>query len=122
MATNQDGTTSGVVSDAHGEDKTTRGDCPPNSGGNWVNPDKPSLIQKCFPTGLKEELKQLIKISWPIALTSFFTFSFTPIALIFCGHLGKEELDAAALATSVSLQFWGNGGDRSSGDRSGSDR
>ena len=30
-------------------------------------------------------------------------FIMQPVAVIFCGHLGKAELDAVALANSVSM-------------------
>ena len=29
-----------------------------------------------------------------------------PIAIVFCGHLGKTQLDAVALANSVSIHFY----------------
>ena len=35
-------------------------------------------------------------------LTQICQFCLGPVAVIFCGHLGKTELDAVALANSVS--------------------
>lgn len=34
-------------------------------------------------------------------LASLFTFLTGPVSLMFCGHLGREELDGVSLAISV---------------------
>ena len=39
-------------------------------------------------------------------LTELLQFMMQPMAVIFCGHLGKAELDAVALANSVSLKLF----------------
>ena len=38
-------------------------------------------------------------------ITMIFQFSLQPLAVIFCGRLGKTELDAVALANSVKIIF-----------------
>ena len=39
-------------------------------------------------------------------LTELLQFMMQPMAVIFCGHLGKAELDAVAIANSVSLKLF----------------
>ncbi|XP_064604461.1 multidrug and toxin extrusion protein 1-like [Liolophura sinensis] len=59
------------------------------------------LWKRLFPNGFKSELKQIFALSWPVYLTALFNFILGPISLIFCGHLGRYELDGAALAISL---------------------
>ncbi|XP_062591747.1 multidrug and toxin extrusion protein 1-like [Saccostrea cucullata] len=49
----------------------------------------------------KQELRELLKITWPIALTQFLMFLPVFVSQSFCGHLGKEAIDGVALASTV---------------------
>ncbi|KAG5445000.1 Multidrug and toxin extrusion protein 2 [Clonorchis sinensis] len=55
----------------------------------------------CFPLGLVNEFKSLIRLAVPIAVASLFTSTFGPVSIAFCGHLGKTELAVIGLAMSV---------------------
>ncbi|KAF7231958.1 hypothetical protein EG68_04342 [Paragonimus skrjabini miyazakii] len=77
-----------------------QGDDPPR-----VRPTRPICWRKmwssCFPLGLCYEFKQLIRLALPITVTSLFTFTFGPVSIAFCGHLGKTELATIGLSMAV---------------------
>ncbi|KAA3671805.1 uncharacterized protein DEA37_0014134 [Paragonimus westermani] len=54
-----------------------------------------------FPFGFFYELRKLVKLAVPIALTSLTNYLFGPISVMFCGHLGSLELATVGLAISV---------------------
>jgi MATE family multidrug resistance protein len=51
---------------------------------------------------VKHEIKALFHLSWPIILTVFLQLSLTVVNVLFCGRLGKAELDASGLAISFT--------------------
>ncbi|XP_077397062.1 multidrug and toxin extrusion protein 1-like isoform X2 [Festucalex cinctus] len=53
------------------------------------------------PVGFKAELKKLAVLAVPASLTQFMVVSVGFVSTAFCGHLGKVQLDAVALATAV---------------------
>ncbi|XP_074658995.1 multidrug and toxin extrusion protein 1-like isoform X2 [Tubulanus polymorphus] len=59
----------------------------------------------CVPEWFRLEAVCVIKLSWPMILTSLFNFLMAPISLIFCGRLGHEELGGVALAHTVINAF-----------------
>jgi len=63
-----------------------------------------SCINSIFPAGFCVQLKPMLKLTWPILIVQLTQFTFPSVALMFCGHLGKYELDAVALAnTSITV-------------------
>lgn len=68
-----------------------------------IHDDQPGCCcYKCFPKGTSIELKELLKITWPIVLTQIGQMIMGPISLMFCGHLGDPILlDGAALSMSM---------------------
>ncbi|KAG8504836.1 LOW QUALITY PROTEIN: Multidrug and toxin extrusion protein 2, partial [Galemys pyrenaicus] len=57
-------------------------------------------IRGALPTDLRLEVTELVKIAGPVFLTELMIFLIGVISSIFCGHLGKVELDAVMLAMS----------------------
>ncbi|XP_061163197.1 multidrug and toxin extrusion protein 1-like [Saccostrea echinata] len=49
----------------------------------------------------KQEVMELLKMAWPMALTQFLMFLPLFVSQSFCGHLGKESMDGAALASTI---------------------
>ncbi|CAH8628630.1 unnamed protein product [Dicrocoelium dendriticum] len=47
------------------------------------------------------EFKRLIRMALPIAVASFFSYTFGPVSIAFCGRLGKTELATIGLAMSI---------------------
>merc|ERR1712002_474834 len=63
-----------------------------------------SCINSIFPAGFCVQLKPMLKLTWPILIVQLTQFTFPSVALMFCGHLGKYQLDAVALAnTSITV-------------------
>ncbi|XP_032902254.1 multidrug and toxin extrusion protein 2-like [Amblyraja radiata] len=61
-----------------------------------------SRIKFCGnPAVIREEVKQLFLLAGPLVLTQVMTYSLNFISSAFGGHLGKYELGAISLATSV---------------------
>ncbi|KAK3588460.1 hypothetical protein CHS0354_025117 [Potamilus streckersoni] len=60
-----------------------------------------SFFRRIFPAGSWDEFKEILKLSWPIVSALVLTESILMVSLAFCGHLGKEILDSAALAVTV---------------------
>ena len=57
---------------------------------------------RCVPTkGFCEELKETWLLSWPLMVITTSNFALQPVAIMFGGHLGKQELDALALSNSI---------------------
>ncbi|CAH1777052.1 unnamed protein product, partial [Owenia fusiformis] len=65
------------------------------------------MVQGCcgIKHGYWDEFKEVIKLAWPVVLTQLWQILIAPISLIFCGHLGKIELDAVALADTMINVF-----------------
>ncbi|CAL8304714.1 unnamed protein product [Gadus morhua 'NCC'] len=58
-------------------------------------------IRKWIAEDHKKELILLFKVSSPIFLSQLMTFLIGFVSMVFCGHLGNNELNAVALAISV---------------------
>ncbi|XP_054766279.2 uncharacterized protein LOC129273283 [Lytechinus pictus] len=52
-----------------------------------------------------EEVKILLKLAWPNVLYMLLEAMMTIMAVLFSGHLGKNELAAASLANSITTVF-----------------
>uniref|UniRef100_A0A8C5WJI2 Multidrug and toxin extrusion protein n=1 Tax=Leptobrachium leishanense TaxID=445787 RepID=A0A8C5WJI2_9ANUR len=63
----------------------------------WISLCKHHLI----PAGFMDEVKKLCALAAPVYFTQISTFLMTLVSTIFCGHLGKIELDSVSLATST---------------------
>ncbi|XP_078404047.1 multidrug and toxin extrusion protein 1-like [Cetorhinus maximus] len=59
------------------------------------------ILSRCFPAVVREEVKQLFLLAGPLILSQVMIYSLNFISSAFSGHLGKYELGAVSLATSV---------------------
>ncbi|XP_038670746.1 multidrug and toxin extrusion protein 1-like [Scyliorhinus canicula] len=58
-------------------------------------------IRRILPRNFWQEAKDLIRIAGPVFLAQLMIFLINVVSTIFCGHLGKIELDAVSLATAM---------------------
>uniref|UniRef100_A0A452H6G4 S47A2 protein n=1 Tax=Gopherus agassizii TaxID=38772 RepID=A0A452H6G4_9SAUR len=58
-------------------------------------------LRSLLPVGAWQETQELAKIAGPVFLAQLLIFLISVVSSIFCGHLGKAELDAVTLAVSV---------------------
>ncbi|XP_004868860.1 multidrug and toxin extrusion protein 2-like [Heterocephalus glaber] len=58
-------------------------------------------LRSALPPDVKREAAALAKLAGPVFLAQLMIFLISVVSSIFCGHLGKVELDAVTLATSV---------------------
>ncbi|XP_032901611.1 multidrug and toxin extrusion protein 1-like [Amblyraja radiata] len=58
-------------------------------------------IKRMVPLNFWEEVKRLSLVAGPVFLSQLLVFLINIVSTIFCGHLGKVELDAVSLATTV---------------------
>ncbi|EHB09830.1 Multidrug and toxin extrusion protein 2 [Heterocephalus glaber] len=58
-------------------------------------------LRSALPPDVKREAAALAKLAGPVFLAQLMIFLISVVSSIFCGHLGRVELDAVTLATSV---------------------
>ncbi|KAJ7308817.1 hypothetical protein JRQ81_008085 [Phrynocephalus forsythii] len=58
-------------------------------------------LRRLLPVGARREARELVKIGGPVFVAQLLGFLISVVSSIFCGHLGKAELDAVTLAVSV---------------------
>ncbi|XP_066492562.1 multidrug and toxin extrusion protein 2-like [Tiliqua scincoides] len=58
-------------------------------------------LRRLVPVGAWQEARELIKIGAPVFVAQLLGFLISVVSSIFCGHLGKTELDSVTLAVSV---------------------
>ncbi|XP_067864534.1 multidrug and toxin extrusion protein 1-like [Heptranchias perlo] len=58
-------------------------------------------IKEVIPVNFWEEVKDISRVAGPVFLSQLMVFLINIVSTIFCGHLGKVELDAVSLATAV---------------------
>nr|VZI50257.1 unnamed protein product [Spirometra erinaceieuropaei] len=56
---------------------------------------------RSYINGFIPELKCILSLAWPLMLTHLLRFINPSLSIMICGHLSREELDAASLANSV---------------------
>ncbi|KAM8977122.1 multidrug and toxin extrusion protein 2-like [Pelodytes ibericus] len=64
---------------------------------SWV----PHGLRRLFPVGFLEEIKEQFALGGPAFLTQIMVFLVNIVSTIFCGHLGKIELDSMILAAAI---------------------
>ncbi|KAK6317660.1 hypothetical protein J4Q44_G00130600 [Coregonus suidteri] len=58
-------------------------------------------IRGWIPVDYKEEIGQILKLAGPVVISQLMFFLISFVSTVFCGHLGKTELAAVALAIAV---------------------
>ncbi|XP_069082468.1 multidrug and toxin extrusion protein 2-like isoform X2 [Pleurodeles waltl] len=60
------------------------------------------LMCRCIPEeGCLDKVKSLMKLAVPLIISQMLLFLINLVSTMFCGHLGKEELDAVTIANNV---------------------
>ncbi|XP_061538119.1 multidrug and toxin extrusion protein 1 isoform X1 [Phycodurus eques] len=72
-----------------------------SSSTSWREASLLSRIRTLLPVGFEGELKNLSLLAVPAILTHFMVLSASFVSTVFCGHLGRVELDAVSLAIAV---------------------
>ncbi|NWV23835.1 S47A2 protein, partial [Origma solitaria] len=57
--------------------------------------------RRLLPAGARQECFELARLAGPVFFAQLLVFLISVVSSIFCGHLGKAELDAVTLAVSV---------------------
>ncbi|NWT67847.1 S47A2 protein, partial [Prunella himalayana] len=57
--------------------------------------------RRLLPAGARQECFELARLAGPVFFAQLLGFLISVVSSIFCGHLGKAELDAVTLAVSV---------------------
>ncbi|KAM6110693.1 multidrug and toxin extrusion protein 2-like [Pterocles gutturalis] len=58
-------------------------------------------VRRLLPAGTRRESCELARLAGPVFVAQLLGFLISVVSSIFCGHLGKAELDAVTLAVSV---------------------
>ncbi|XP_062816738.1 multidrug and toxin extrusion protein 1 isoform X1 [Anolis carolinensis] len=77
------------------EDENEAGQGPSRWARGWRR------ARRGMPLGVWQEVPELVKIGGPVFVAQLLGFLINVVSSIFCGHLGKAELDAVTLAVSV---------------------
>jgi len=72
-----------------------------SSDENVENTSSMKCMKRIYPAGFWSMLRPMLILTWPILVVQLTQFTFSAVALMFCGHLGKYELDAVALANTA---------------------
>ncbi|CAI9584834.1 unnamed protein product [Staurois parvus] len=59
------------------------------------------MIRRALPLHFWAEVKELCVLAGPVFLSQIMVYSISIVSSIFCGHLGKIELDSVTLAVAV---------------------
>ncbi|XP_053310831.1 multidrug and toxin extrusion protein 2-like [Spea bombifrons] len=70
---------------------------PFNGKSNWL----PRGLRRLLPAGFTSEVKEQCVLAGPVFLSQIMVFLVNIVSSIFCGHLGKIELDSVVLAIAV---------------------
>ncbi|XP_053311933.1 multidrug and toxin extrusion protein 2-like [Spea bombifrons] len=70
---------------------------PFNGKSNWL----PRGLRRLLPAGFMSEVKEQCVLAGPLFLSQIMVFLLNIVSSVFCGHLGKIELDSVVLAIVV---------------------
>ncbi|XP_069577703.1 multidrug and toxin extrusion protein 1 [Brachyistius frenatus] len=63
-----------------------------------------ACVRRWLPLAYREELYQVLRLTWPLLLSRILNFLLPFVITIFCGHIGNAELAGYALA-SATINF-----------------
>ncbi|CAN0365766.1 unnamed protein product [Lampetra planeri] len=69
--------------------------------GNLCGGERCRALSQFIPVNWKSELREVAMLAVPVTVSSFLIFCISMVSTIFCGHLGKIELDSVMLASAV---------------------
>ncbi|XP_032803354.1 multidrug and toxin extrusion protein 1 [Petromyzon marinus] len=69
--------------------------------GNLCGGGRCRALSRFVPVNWKNELREVAMLAVPVTVSSFLIFCISMVSTVFCGHLGKIELDSVMLASAV---------------------
>ncbi|KAM8976568.1 multidrug and toxin extrusion protein 2-like [Pelodytes ibericus] len=74
---------------------------PPNGRSDWFYMCSSRSVRRLIPIGFKGELWEQCALAGPVFLSQIMVLLVNIVSSVFCGHLGKIELDSVILAIAV---------------------
>ncbi|XP_021346973.1 multidrug and toxin extrusion protein 1-like [Mizuhopecten yessoensis] len=68
----------------------------------WLLTSRGVFKEKFQDDGYRAQLRELLRLSWPMVLTYLSMYSMSCVSIAFCGQFSKEALDGASLSTTIT--------------------